>query len=159
MYIYSHLEPFFCHRLFPCFDQPSIRADLKLSVIVPREDWILIANGVEKTARKSMTDAEAQALITESGFTEQGTDGFLWDFEVSPKISSYIYGLCAGEYHQIDYIGQDASDNTPIVPMKIFCRKSKLPDLDAKEQFRIVTEAIKYYEEFFSTPFPYAKYD
>jgi len=35
VYIYSHLEPFFCHRFFPCFDQPSIRASLKLSVIVP----------------------------------------------------------------------------------------------------------------------------
>ena len=26
VYIYSHLEPFYCHRFFPCFDQPSVRA-------------------------------------------------------------------------------------------------------------------------------------
>jgi len=30
VYIYSHLEPFNCHRWFPCFDQPSIRAPLNL---------------------------------------------------------------------------------------------------------------------------------
>ena len=35
MYFYSHLEPFFCHRWFPCFDQPSIRAPLKMRVITP----------------------------------------------------------------------------------------------------------------------------
>ena len=27
----------------------------------------------------------------------------VWDFAACPPISSYIYGLCAGEYHQIDY--------------------------------------------------------
>ena len=84
----------------------------------------------------------------------------MWDFETSPKMSSYIYGLCAGEYHQIDYIGENGqTGEQPIVPMRIFCRTSKLANLDAKEQFRTVTEAIKFYEELFSTPFPYAKYD
>ena len=29
-YIFSHTEPFFCHRWFPCFDQPSVRATLDL---------------------------------------------------------------------------------------------------------------------------------
>ena len=47
VYIYSHCEPFFCHRFFPCFDQPSIRAPLTLEVIVPEENWVVIANGVE----------------------------------------------------------------------------------------------------------------
>ena len=26
MYFYTHCEPFFCHRWFPCFDQPSLKA-------------------------------------------------------------------------------------------------------------------------------------
>ena len=38
-YIFSHLEPFFCHRFFPCFDQPSIRGTLRLQVLSPRENW------------------------------------------------------------------------------------------------------------------------
>ena len=90
---------------------------------------------------------------------ELGKEGFLWDFAVSPKISSYIYGLCAGEYHKIDYIGESASDTEPIVPMRIFCRTSKLANLDAKEQYRQVTAGIKYYQDLFSTPFPWSKYD
>lgn len=46
-YVFSHLEPFFCHRFFPCFDQPSVRAPLKLSVMVPNSQWNVIANGEE----------------------------------------------------------------------------------------------------------------
>ena len=58
VYIYSHLEPFFCHRFFPCFDQPSVRASIKLSVLVPLSDWNLIANGVE--AGQRLTGEQAQ---------------------------------------------------------------------------------------------------
>lgn len=43
-YIFSHCEPFFCHRWFPCFDQPSIRATLDLKVLAPAEDWQVVAN-------------------------------------------------------------------------------------------------------------------
>ena len=55
----------------------------------------------------------------------------------------------------IEYEG----DKPAPVPMKIYCRTSKLANLDAREQFRMVTEAIEFYEELFGTPFPYAKYD
>ena len=44
-YIFSHCEPYFCHRWFPCFDQPSVRATLDLKVTVPGEDWLVVANG------------------------------------------------------------------------------------------------------------------
>ena len=81
----------------------------------------------------------------------------VWDFAASPPISSYIYGLCAGEYHKIEY--QDAEGGNPIVPMRIYCRTSKLPNLDYVEQFRIMTVAIRFYEELYGTPFPFDKYD
>ena len=69
IYIYSHLEPFFCHRFFPCFDQPSVRAPLKLSVLVPDQDWNIIANGAETAIKKSQVDSnEAQEIIRKSGF-------------------------------------------------------------------------------------------
>ena len=44
-YVFSHLEPFFCHRWFPCFDQPSLRAPFRLSVISPDTHWQVISNG------------------------------------------------------------------------------------------------------------------
>ena len=34
-YIYSNLEPFSAHRIFPCFDQPDIKATYHLAVTAP----------------------------------------------------------------------------------------------------------------------------
>lgn len=52
-YIYSHCEPFFCHRWFPCFDQPSVRAPLDLQVLSPSQEWKVIANGATKSIEKA----------------------------------------------------------------------------------------------------------
>lgn len=34
-YIWTQFESFFCHLLFPCFDQPSLKAPLKMTIIAP----------------------------------------------------------------------------------------------------------------------------
>jgi len=133
VYIYSHLEPFFCHRFFPCFDQPSIRAPLKLSVIVPHAKWNLIANGVEQATRVAVDNAKAKPVLDtfkNSAVLASLSDSWVvWDFAACPPISSYIYGLCAGEYHMIEH----PSETQPEVPMRIFCRTSKIANLDAHE--------------------------
>jgi aminopeptidase N len=53
VYIYSHLEPFNCHRWFPCFDQPSIRAPIKLQVLTPHEEWKVIGNSPKLYHKKA----------------------------------------------------------------------------------------------------------
>lgn len=42
-YIYTELEPDYCHICFPCFDQPDLKANHKTSIIAP-SDWAVIAN-------------------------------------------------------------------------------------------------------------------
>lgn len=69
VYIYSHLEPFFCHRWFPCFDQPSLRAPLRLSIISPDTHWQVISNG-KKTSSLPLSDHAAQNLLEELDFEE-----------------------------------------------------------------------------------------
>ena len=72
-------------------------------MIVPHEEWNLIANGVDKVSRMPLY--EGQGILTAQGYSIDSLKGFLWDFEESASISSYIYGLCAGNYHKIEYIG------------------------------------------------------
>ena len=43
--------------------------------------------------------------------------------------------------------------------MKIFCRKSKAPYVDAPEIFRVISEGIRFYETLFGCAFPFKKYD
>lgn len=37
-YIYTQFEPYFANRVFPCLDQPDLKAKMRLSVICP-SDW------------------------------------------------------------------------------------------------------------------------
>ena len=42
-YVYSFLAPDFCHIIFPCFDQPDLKATHKTCIVAP-EDWDVISN-------------------------------------------------------------------------------------------------------------------
>lgn len=59
---------------------------------------------------------------------------WLWDFEECPKISTYIYNLCAGDYDVIQNTREDAPTS-----MRIFVRKSKKDFVDADLVFRVLT--------------------
>ena len=96
------------------------------------------------------------------GFTElfnkhkaQGDDDLLiWDFAETPKISSYIFNLCAGEYNMIANTRSDSP-----TPMRIFVRESKKAYVDTDLVFRVVTDGVKFYQNMFDCPFPFDKYD
>ena len=45
-YLYTQFASFFAHKLFPCFDQPSIKGVLRLITITPSK-WVIIANEYE----------------------------------------------------------------------------------------------------------------
>jgi len=42
-YLYTQFEPDFCHYVFPCFEQPSLKATFTLRAQAP-SDWIVISN-------------------------------------------------------------------------------------------------------------------
>jgi len=94
--LYTHLEPYFCNRWFPCFDQPSIRAPLALSVAVPDKDWKVFANGNKKDNTQDL-----QAFINENEFTQMPAKGELHMFADSPPISTYLYGMDAGPFSYV----------------------------------------------------------
>mmetsp|Transcript_2156 Transcript_2156/g.1491 ORF Transcript_2156/g.1491 Transcript_2156/m.1491 type:complete len:395 (-) Transcript_2156:1653-2837(-) len=150
VYIFSHLEPFFCHRFFPSIDQPSIRAPLNLTVVA-KEKWQVIANGSDITkdqASLNVTDDELEQLV------QSDTDCSVRHFRETPPISTYIYALCAGNYAVIQN-----EDPNPLTPMRIFVRQTKKDYIDAVELFRVVKEGMKFYEDLYGTPFPFEKYD
>lgn len=45
-YVYTELEPDYCHICFPCFDQPDLKACQKM-LIVAEDDWTVISNTAE----------------------------------------------------------------------------------------------------------------
>ncbi len=73
VYLYSQFETFDCHRMFPCFDQPDLKATFRFVVDAP-EHWLVLSN------MPGTTDGERRT------------------FEPTPRQSPYITTLVAGQY-------------------------------------------------------------
>jgi len=132
VYIHSDFEPYDAHRLFPCFDQPDLKATYKLTVIGPK-DWAFIHN---TNADKESVEGNYKTI----------------NFKETALFSTYIFALCVGP-HQV------WSDQYKNIPMKIYCRKSLAKYLDADNIFDITKESFEFMEEYFDIPYPYGKYD
>jgi aminopeptidase N len=77
VYVYSDSEPYDAHRVFPCFDQPDLKATFTLRVAAP-PGWTVLGN----------------APGTE---VSPGS----WTFEPTLPMSTYLVAVVAGPYHGV----------------------------------------------------------
>ena len=132
-YLYTNFEPYSAHRLFPCFDQPDLKATYALTADAPAH-WELIANSAE-SEREDLEDGRLRRR-----------------FATSEPFSSYLFALIAGPYHVV-------RDEHRGVPLGFFCRRSLIEYLDADELFEVTKQGLDFYGEFFDYAYPFGKYD
>lgn len=132
-YLYTNFEPFEAHRLFPCFDQPDIKARYRLSVRVPSE-WEVIAN-----SRPLRREATADGRVE-------------WEFAETPPFSTYLFALVAGPYRVV-------RDRHRELELGLYVRESLLKYLDHEEVFEVTKQGFDFYTDFFGCPYPFDKYD
>ena len=159
-YLYTQMEPYDCHRLLPCFDQPDIKAILKLKVLAPKE-WRVLANAYEKSISDFKSNEELNSFnLNEDSINHlvnvhdiKSKEYKLYIFEDTPRISTYLYALCAGPYHCIE-------NTLPCdIKLRIFMKES-LKDYGYPEEiFKVTIAGMKWYSKYFGHPFPFNKYD
>ena len=134
-YLYSNLEPFSAHRLFPCFDQPDLKATYRLSVVAPR-DWQVIS--AEQVVRN---------VGTPDGRTRH-------EFATTPRFSPYLFVLIAGPYERI----AGAHDG---LSLGVLGRRSMHRELERSvdEILEVTGQGLDHFRELFGQPFPFTKYD
>lgn len=160
-YIYSHCEPDYMHKIFPCMDQPDLRAKFKLFLILPKE-WVGVANEVLAWSG----EYDQNLLVTKPAFLQVSTKEFLkglsgkehnlWEFNTTKPISTYLFSINVGPYCKLQ------CENTyKNIPMAFYCRESLYKHLksQADEVLEITNLSMDFYEKFFQTPFPFSKYD
>ncbi|MBB3699234.1 hypothetical protein KMW28_26060 [Flammeovirga yaeyamensis] len=81
-YLYTLLVPDRARTLFPCFDQPDLKATYELSLDIP-ENW--------------------KAIAGEYGKTTLQNNRKLIQFKKSKKISTYLFSFVAGEFKEEIY--------------------------------------------------------
>ena len=77
VYLWAETIVYNAGRVFGAFDQPDLKALLRLRVRAP-EDWTVLANGAG----------------------ERGGDG-TWTFAETPPLATYLMTVCAGPFHSV----------------------------------------------------------
>jgi aminopeptidase N len=135
VYLYSQGETAFIRNMYPCFDQPDLKATFAFTVVAPKHWEVISNNPVSKT--------------TDIGNSKQ------WEFTTTPVMSTYITAVVAGPYARVDdvYVGRKK------IPLGIFCRKSLFEHVDATEIFEVTKQGFAYFEKVFGLAYPFEKYD
>lgn len=131
-YLHTNLEPYGAHYVFPCFNQPDLKAEFTASVTAPAA-WAAIGN-----MPPASSDGNGPIRTTR--------------FQTTPAISPYLFFLGAGEY-QVWHDGHNG------LPLGIYARASMAQYLDAGRLFAETRAGLDYFNAYFGTPYPFAKYD
>ena len=138
VYLYTQFEVPDSRRMFAVFEQPDLKATFAFNITAPAY-WKVVSN--------SPTPAPHEL--------REGVS--VWDFEPTPRISSYITALIAGPYVEVN--DQLTSSSGKVVPLGVFCRKSLFEYLDAEYIFEKTKQGFEFFEAQFGVPYPFKKYD
>ncbi|GAB3779367.1 aminopeptidase N [Nocardioides ungokensis] len=133
-YVSAYLSLDIAQRVFPCFDQPDLKATLTLAVSAdPR--WTVIGNG-RVTSR----------------------DGGRWTFATTPRICPSLFVVCAGPWHSVTW-EHTLGDRS--LPFGWHARKSLAAELerDIEELKRTTDDCFDHYARLFDEPYPFDSYD
>ncbi len=133
-FLYTLLVPDRARTLFPCFDQPDLKAAFDLSLVIPA-GWKAIGNGV---LRDSVTAGDSTVL----------------HFKPSDKISTYLFSFVAGRFTERDKLVNGEQ-------MRFLYREtdsSKLR-LSLDSIFRIEGQALLFMKQYTGIPYPFQKFD
>lgn len=135
VYLYSMGETAHIRKMYPCFDQPDLKAIYSLTVTAPSH-WEVISNSPVATS----TIAGDKKIV---------------EFAETPRISTYITAMVAGPYAHV----HDEYRGKKFVPLGMYARKSLAEYMDPEDVFLITKQGFAYFEEVFGIEYPFEKYD
>ena len=143
-YHYTLLVPADAHRLFPCFDQPDLRARFRLELDVP-EPWTAVAN----TPRIDPADPEPETTPR----------GQLFRFAQSKPLPTYLFAFACGPFAELTAPQPQVPGITCDEPMRVLLRESRLDDVDREALIRLHHEGTRWLASSFDVAYPFDKLD
>lgn len=132
-FLYTLLVPDRASTLFPCFDQPDIKATYKLSLSVPK-DWKVLAG------------ADLKGTVEKSDFT-------LYTFGESDKMSTYLFSFVAGKFNSVT--------KKPGLEMTFLFRENDRGKIESSMDtiFNLHQQSLEFLEKYTNCKFPFQKLD
>jgi aminopeptidase N len=128
-YLYTLLVPSDANALFPCFDQPDLKARMTLSLTVPA-NWRAIANGVTEHVDSSGALA-------------------IYRFRETDPLPTYLFAFAAGPWARFS----DANDRTPL-----WVRASRAREVEVDSLQNQVASALSSLEHYFGVKYPFQQF-
>ncbi len=141
VYCYTNFEPADARRVYANFEQPDLKAAFTFHVTAPSH-WTVLSN--QPTPEPELVDDMA------------GADAATWHFPATPRISTYLTAVVAGDYHLVT---STHTSHGQVIPLGLACRQSLAPYLEAEDMFAVTGQGLDYYTGLFRSPFPFKKYD
>jgi aminopeptidase N len=138
VYTFTEFEAAHARTVFANFEQPDLKAAFTFHVLVP-VTWVVISN---------------QPVLETS---PAGPGQSVWHFPATPRISTYLTAIAAGEYHVLS--DSHATAAGQVIPLGLACRESMLPYLDAADVLRVTRQGLDYFTALFGMDYPFTKYD
>ncbi|KIA97943.1 peptidase M1 [Flavobacterium sp. KMS] len=134
-FLYTLLVPDRASTLFPCFDQPDIKATYVLSLTVPK-DWAVLAGA-----------------SVEEKFDKEET--VTYKFGKSDKMSTYLFSFVAGQFKKVT---ENPRGNRS---MTMLYRENNPDKIKASTDtiFNLHQQSLGFLEQYTQYPFPFQKLD
>jgi aminopeptidase N len=129
--ISSQLEPADARRIFPCWDEPAFKASFALTVTVP-QDFLAVSNMPVAREEPSRDGGKRVA------------------FEATPRMSSYLFVLAAGELER-------RSADADGVSVGVVTTRGK--GAQGRYALESAIGLLKYYNDYFGVKYPLPKLD
>ena len=134
-FLYTLLVPDRARTLFPCFDQPDMKASYTLSLTIP-EEWVAVSNTT--ISSEEVNSATATKRVS---------------FAPTEPLSTYLFSFVAGKLYKSTY---DDGTHT----FNAYYRETdpkRLAQLDTI--FSEVKSSLEWLEDYTGIAYPFAKYD
>lgn len=133
-YLYTLLVPDRARTLFPCFDQPDLKAVFELTLVAP-EGWTVMANA-------PLQDSMPMG------------DSCRYHFHPSDRISTYLFSFVAGKWSSAERVVDGR-------PMRFLYREtdSSKIRLSLGPIFQIEGQALRFMEQYTGIRYPFQKFD
>jgi aminopeptidase N len=133
-FLYTLLVPDRASTLFPCLDQPNIKATYKLSLTVPK-DWTVLAG------------AKVKEKVEKGDFAS-------YTFGESDKMSTYLFSFVAGKFKTITQKPENRE-------MTMLYRENNAEKIKTSTDtiFNLHQQALDFLEKYTNYKFPFQKLD
>lgn len=131
-YLYTLLVPDRARTVFPCFEQPNLKAEFTLQLEVP-EEWVAVSN----TCVESENISDGRKHI---------------QFKPTEPLSTYLFSFVVGKLEMVEY--QDGERTITAYHREVDAKKvAQLNTI-----FEQVVSSLHWLEAYTGIPYPFAKY-